>query len=272
MVTTLANMSDEVKYGVTCEVLGTADTRVNLGTAGSSSSPAPICCGSSTLIAGARLAPTGQFRRLAIGGMLSVTGGQNAAKYAPAEVRDLYAGLEQPLYVMPDNATSSNQTFQLYFTAPGGRLDSSSVSSITIYFATNQSLLMSFSDMINQNRLNHLELVDYAPLEQPPLFGQHVRLDVMLLPPAAGGRFILGQQYFFRLHAISSSGAALSNIAQLYLRTATDPDRLIVSGLKVAAIAGIVLIVLIVSAATGMALKNLLAHLKRTNLKLWSLF
>jgi hypothetical protein len=265
MVTMLANISDEVKYDVSCKVLGTADTRVNLGNTASSSSPAPTCCGSTTRIAGARLVPTGPFRRAAMGGMLSVTEGHNAAKYPPADVRDLYADLEQVLHVVPDNATASsgNQTFQLYFTAPGNRMDNGSIAAITVYFATNQSLLLTLGEMIQQNRLNKLDLVDSTPLEQPPLFGQQVRLDVKLLPASGGGgRFILGQEYYFRLQAVSSSGrVALSNIARLFLRTATDPDRLIVSGLTAGAIAGIVLAVLIVSAATGMTMKSLFTNI-----------
>ena len=260
-MTTLANISDEVKYAVTCEVLGTADTRVNMGRAPFNNvSAAATCCGSTTRTPGTRLEPTGLFRRSAVGGMLSITNGDAAAKYAPLEVRDLSAGIEQPLYVVADNETSSNQTFQLYFTAPGGLLDSGHVDGITVYFATNQSLLMSSLDLFQQEQLNNsLDLVDPSLLARPPAFGRPICLDVKLLSPSAGGRFTIGQLYYFRLQAVVNgpwSATSLSNIGRLYLRAVTDPDQLVVGGLSGAAMAGIVMAALLSPAAIGKVVIN----------------
>jgi hypothetical protein len=256
MVTVLANVSDEVKYTVSCEVTGTPDTTVNLGgtpvTGGSGiAATVPRCCGSSTLTPGSQLAATGLFQRSTVAAMLSISGGVAAAKYPPSPVRDLFAGLEKPLYYFTDDEDPSgkNQTFQLYFTAPGGRLDSGAVRTINIFFATEYALLQTINPLSPLEKLNaSLELLDPTPLDSPPEFGQPVRLDVRVMSAASGGRFIIGQEYYFRLMMLGShGGAAYSNIARLYLRPSTDPDDL--SGLSGMSIAAIVIGVLLLAPA-----------------------
>jgi hypothetical protein len=254
MVTMLASISDEVKYTVSCEVTGTPDTTVNLGTPVTGSGVAatvPRCCGSSTLTPGAKLEATGLFQRSAVAAMLSVSGGVAAAKYPPSPVRDLFAGLEKPLYYFTDDEDPSgkNQTFQLYFTAPGDKLDSGTVRTINIFFATEFALLQTINPLSPPEKLNaSLELLDPTPLDSPPEFGRPVRLDVRVLSAASGGRFTIGQEYYFRLMMlVSLGGAAYSNIARLYLRPSTDPDAL--SGLSGLSIAAIVIGVLLVAPA-----------------------
>jgi hypothetical protein len=259
MVTVLASVSDEVKYTVSCEVTGTPDTTVNLGgtpvTGGSGiAATVPRCCGSSTLTPGAKLEATGLFQRSAVAAMLSVSGGVAAAKYPPSPVRDLFAGLEKPLYYFSDDEDSDdpsgkNQTFQLYFTAPGDRLDSGVVRTINIFFAAEYALLQTINPLSPPEKLNaSFELLDPTPLDSPPEFGRPVRLDVRVLSAASGCRFSVGQEYYFRLMMLGShGGAAYSNIARLYLRPSTDPDAL--SGLSGLSIAAIVIGVLLLAPA-----------------------
>ena len=254
-----ANITDEVRYTVECQAIGTSTTLLNLGSSGSAAAAAaaPRCCGSSTLTAGSKLEPTGLFHRFAVGGMLSIINGVAVAKYPPAEVRDLYAGLEQPLRPAAEDADaeSANQTFQLYFTAPGDRLDSGQATVITVYFATEFDRLQTVGQMLAQESLNaSLDLEDSAALELLPEFGQPVRLDVRLLPASRGGRFSIGQEYFFRLNVVNSKQlVSQSNTARLYLRIPTDPNQLEIPGLSVWAIAGIVLAALLAPAALGKA-------------------
>jgi hypothetical protein len=259
MVTVLASVTDEVKYTVSCEVTGTPYTTVNLGTAVTGNSgiavTVPRCCGSSTLTPGAKLEATGLFQRSAVAAMLSISGGVAAAKYPPSPVRDLFAGLENPLYYFTDDEDPSgkNQTFQLYFTAPGDRLDTGAVRTINIFFAAEYALLQTINPLSPPEKLNaSLELLDPTPLDSPPEFGQPVRLDVRVMSAASGGRFTVGQEYYFRLMMLGSNGAAYSNIARLYLWPSTDPDALRgLSGMSITAI--VIGVLLLVPAVLGRA-------------------
>jgi hypothetical protein len=220
--TTFDPSADEVRYTLKCQVDSTDDSAINQGFLDARkrknkrhgrslpkrpSQEAPICCGSSTVNEDSILTSTGEFGRTQTGGMISIVHSDKVT-YPPSTVSDLVAS----------EFDAIQGTFAITFTSPGATLDSGIVDFYKIYYTTNQTSLLTATELDQFDFINETQLAAGSPNMTAVEAGTTVKLIVKT------DGFTNGQSsvYYFRLEATVDSTSSLSNIARLYIYKITE--------------------------------------------------
>jgi len=220
----LAGEAGSKRYGLSCKVEGTNETKVNHGPNNTmrEAGDLPPCCGSSAVGPDSDLQATGSFVRAQAGGLISVlptTGVDLDSLYPPSRVSDLAVG----------SMDFTLSTFKVKFTWPGKQMDTGTVADFKVFYTTNSSLLQQPGYWVEEEggdlltlKINNDTIVGGAESHIPKESGEKETIIVKM------NDFPKDSVIYWRLRAEATSKGAdgkysLSNIASVYLVNVNKP-------------------------------------------------